>query len=117
LPFAGLRLPACDSGAPYFWRFSAVSGIGPLVVTVVVTLALVPETSAEVVVLVLVTPEVVVVAEVSPAAPVAAPEGVPVAAPAVGGLTWAPAPVELDEGDVWLGLAPVLGEALEPACA
>jgi hypothetical protein len=40
---------------------------------VVVTLALVPETSADVVVLELVTPEVVVVAEVSLGAPVLAP--------------------------------------------
>ena len=43
LPLAGVRLPAWDIGPPYFLRFSAVSGTGPLVVVVVVTLAPVDE--------------------------------------------------------------------------
>jgi hypothetical protein len=36
---AAVRRPACDIGPPYFWRFSAVSGTGPLVVCEVVALA------------------------------------------------------------------------------
>ena len=39
LPLAGVRLPAWDIGPPYFLRFSAVSGIGPLVVVVTVAVA------------------------------------------------------------------------------
>jgi hypothetical protein len=57
-------LPARDIGPPYLRRFSGVSGTGPLVVRLVVTLALVPATSAEVVVDEVVTPvELDVVAE------------------------------------------------------
>jgi len=37
-----VRRPACDIGPPYLARFSAVSGTGPLVVVVVVTLAFWP---------------------------------------------------------------------------
>jgi hypothetical protein len=39
LPFAAERLPAWDIGPPYLARFSAVSGIGPLVVVVTVAAA------------------------------------------------------------------------------
>jgi hypothetical protein len=56
-------------GPPYLRRFSGVSGTGPLVVVEVVTLALVPATSAEVVVDEVVTP---LEDEVIPVAPVVA---------------------------------------------
>jgi hypothetical protein len=40
LPFAPVRLPAFDIGAPYLARFSGVSAMGPLVTSDVVTVAL-----------------------------------------------------------------------------
>jgi hypothetical protein len=56
LPRGAVCLPARDIGPPYLARFSGVSGTGPLVESVVVTLAFWPATSAELVVVVLVTP-------------------------------------------------------------
>ena len=80
MPRAAVRLPARDIGPPYLARFSGVSGTGPLVVRVVVTLALVPLTSAEVVVEDVVTLEVVSLVDgtgliVAPVAAVALPVG------------------------------------------
>jgi uncharacterized Rossmann fold enzyme len=48
LPAAAVRLPARDMGWPYLARFSAVSGTGPLVTSVVVTLTFEPVLVAEV---------------------------------------------------------------------
>jgi len=55
LPRGAVCLPAWDIGPPYLRRFSGVSGTGPLVVVLVVTLAFWPATSAELVVEVVVT--------------------------------------------------------------
>lgn len=65
MPRAAVALPARDSGWPYLARFSGVSGTGPFVTIVVVTLAPWPKLVAEVavapVVEVVTSPGVVVV--------------------------------------------------------
>src|SRR4051812_34578712 len=76
LPLAAVRLPAFESGWPYLARFSAVSGTGPLVTRLVVTLAFWPLSVAAVAVL-----EIVVVAPSVVTVVLAADGGVLVTAP------------------------------------
>src|SRR5205085_1787655 len=101
LPLAAVCLPARDIGAPYFARFSGVSGTGPFVTVMLVKVAevLTPAEGAELapaVLSVIVASVVVVVVAVTVGsgftAPVVSEEA---AGPSVVGLAWAlvPAPV------------------------